>query len=208
MPRAKALAVDASNGGKEAIETGLPYIAQVEVTGVTDLLFHGWNVEAIAEKAAARKGSEAKKTDNLESYVYRTDTGELAIPGTYLKGSIVNAAKFKQDPRSPRKSAMDLVKAAVIPMTALASLGIKDWEYDHAARVQVQRQGVTRVRPAIRAGWKATFDLMVTLPEYINSAMLHDMIVSAGKLIGLGDYRPTYGRYSVTRFAVLQDDEP
>jgi hypothetical protein len=50
--------------------------------------FHAWNNEAVAEKSAARKNSKAKKTDNVESFVYRTPEGEIAIPGTYLKGSL------------------------------------------------------------------------------------------------------------------------
>ena len=60
-----------TNGGREAIETGLPYICHVTIEGTADLLLHAWNCEAVAEKAAARKGSAAKKTDDLESYVRR-----------------------------------------------------------------------------------------------------------------------------------------
>lgn len=192
-----------TNGGQEAIEMGLPYVARVTLEGVADLLFHRWNCEAVAEKAAAAKGSKAKKSDNLESYVYRTDRGELAIPGEYLRGAIINAAKFRQDPRSPRKSAMDLYKAGVVSLTALAPLGADDWDYEHRCRVMVQRNGVTRVRPAMKAGWRATFDLQVNLPEYVSKDALHDVIVNAGRLIGLADFRPTYGRFRVTQFEVV-----
>ncbi|MGE9244407.1 hypothetical protein, partial [Escherichia coli] len=89
------------------------------VEGSSDFLFHRWNAEAVDEKAAAAKNSKAKKTDDVESYVYRTEDGDLAIPGEYLRGSIIHAAKFRQDPRSPRKSAMDLFKAAVVVTTPL-----------------------------------------------------------------------------------------
>jgi hypothetical protein len=71
--------------------------------------------------------------------------------------------------------------------------------------VQVQRAGVTRVRPAIKAGWQATFILMVNLPEYVPSDMLNGLITDAGRLIGLADFRPTYGRFQVVRFEVLSD---
>jgi hypothetical protein len=41
-------------------------------------------VETIAfSKSAAAKGSRAKKTDNIETFVYRNDDGELCIPGEY-----------------------------------------------------------------------------------------------------------------------------
>lgn len=190
----------ATNGAKDAIDLSQPWICEVEITGSSDMLFHRWNNEAVAEKAAAKKGSAAKKTDNIESYVYRNDAGELCLPGEYLRGAIVGAAKFKQDPRSPRKSAMDLFKAGVISLTPLASLGVSEWDYEDKRRVVIQRSGITRVRPAMRAGWKAQIQLMVNTPEYIDQPFLLDVLGTAGRLIGVGDFRPTYGRFDVTRF--------
>lgn len=190
----------ATNGAKEQIALNEPWSCVVQVTGSADMLFHRWNNEAVAEKAAAKKGSAAKKTDNVESYVYRNDDGELCLPGEYLRGAIVGAAKFKQDPRSPRKSAMDLFKAGVISLTPLASLGVKDWDYLDMRRVVVQRNGVTRTRPAMKAGWIAEVQLMINTPEYIDEAFLLDVLGTAGRLIGVGDFRPTYGRFNVTKF--------
>jgi hypothetical protein len=192
-----------SNGAEASILNGSPYRVEVELTGSEDILFHAWNNEAVAEKAAAKKGSKEKKTDNIESYVYRCENGNLGIPGTYLSGALHNAAKFQPDPRSKRKSAMDLFKAAVIPLTKLSDLGAKQWDYEHKCRVCIQRNSVTRVRPALKAGWKATFELLVTLPEYISPSWLNEVLVDAGRLIGLADFRPTYGRFQVTGFKVL-----
>lgn len=189
-----------SNGAKEQIALGEPWACNVEITGSSDILFHRWNNEAVAEKASARKGSAAKKTDNLESYVYRNDDGVMCFPGEYLRGAIIGAAKFKQDPRSPRKSAMDLFKAGVISLTPLASLGVTTWDYVDQRRVVVQRSGITRSRPAMRAGWKAEVQLLINIPEYIDQAFLLDVMSTAGKLIGVGDFRPTYGRFDVTSF--------
>lgn len=189
-----------TNGAKEQIALSEPWIAKIEITGAADLLFHRWNNEAVAEKAAARKGSAAKKTDNIESYVYRNEDGELCLPGEYLRGAVVNAAKFRQDPRSPRKSAMDLFKAGVIALTPLASLGVTNWHYEDRRRVVVQRNAITRVRPALKSGWQCQIDLLVNLPEYIDDIFLREVLSMAGKLIGVGDFRPTYGRFDVTGF--------
>lgn len=201
MAPAKVIALkEPTNGGEEAISHSEPYAAVITIEGAADFLFHRWNAEAVDTKAAAAKNSKAKKTDDVESYVYRTLDGALAIPGEYFRGSIINAAKFRQDPRSPRKSAMDLFKAAIVITSPLASLGVKDWDYLDKRRVMVQRQGINRVRPAMRAGWKVTFDLMVVLPEYIDKNSLRETIESAGRLIGLGDFRPTFGRFGIIKF--------
>ena len=188
-----------TNGAAATIVASQPYTAHVIIKGTADMLFHGWNCEAIAAKASAAKGSKAKKSDNIETYVYRDKAGMICLPGAYLVGSIINAAKFRQDPRSPRKSAMDLYKAGVASMTPLAPLG-ENWDYEHACRVTVQRAGITRVRPAFKAGWEAEFELLVLLPEYISADALHETITNAGRLIGVGDYRPTYGRFQVVKF--------
>jgi len=193
-----------SNDGADLITFSEPYIAHVTIEGTAALLFHRWSNEAVAEKAAATKGSKAKKSDNVESYVYRLDDGNLALPGEYLRQSIIGAARFRQDPRSPRKSAMDLFKAAVVPLTELADLGVKDWDYLDRRRVLIQRNAITRERPALKAGWRATVDLLVNLPEYVDPTMLLETLGAAGRLIGIGDFRPTYGRYAVIGFEVTK----
>lgn len=198
------LAVDAdaiTNGAREAIEMGLPYRLEVSIVGTAPLLMHAWNVSAVAEKAAAAKGSRAKKTDDVESYVYRDADGYLGVPGVNFAAAIQMAGKFMQDPRSPRKSAFDLCKAGVVPLTTVAPFQPKTqaWDFEHASRVTVQRAGVTRVRPAMREGWRLDFDLLITTPEYLPPATMAQLIGNAGRLVGLCDFRPTYGRFAVTR---------
>ena len=192
-----------TNGGQDAIESSMPYAVAVTVQGCADILFHRWNCESVDTKARAAKGSKAKKTDDIESYVYRADNGNLAIPGEYLRMAIIAAAKFRQDPRSPRKSAMDLFKAAVVVLTPLADLGVAKWDYEDRRRVVIQRNGVNRTRPAMKVGWRATFDLMVNLPEYVPADTLNAVIADAGRLVGLGDFRPTYGRFQVVGFSTV-----
>jgi len=204
MSSATAIAPEVTNGAIATIDASMPYIVRASLVGTADLLFHRWNCEAVDAKGKAAKGSKAKKTDDIESYVYRNDANELALPGEYVRQSIIHAAKFRQDPRSPRKSAMDLFKAGVIGLTPLASLGVSSWDYEHRCRVTIQRNGITRCRPAMKAGWTIEVDLLVNLPEYIAVDVLNDVLVNAGRLIGVGDFRPTYGRFAVRSFEALQ----
>jgi hypothetical protein len=189
-----------STGGERDIKMTEPYAAKTVIEGIAPLIFHRWNVEAVAEKAGAAKGSKAKKTDNIESYVYRDDRNHICLPGEYFRQSIIHAAKYLQDPRSPRKSAMDLFKAGIIVLNEFASLGKDTWDYEDQRRVVIQRNGVTRVRPAFHKGWRATFELQVILPEYIPRDLLRSAIQNAGRLVGVGDYRPTYGRFDLVEF--------
>jgi hypothetical protein len=193
-----------TNGGQEAIETQQNYFMKVTVQGVSDLLFHRWDCAAVKVKSEAKKGSEGKKSDNLESYVYRMDGADsnLAMPSEYFRQSIIGAAKFRQDPRSPRKSAMDLFKAGIVTTTILCDLGIKNWHYVDRRRVVVQRNAITRERPALREGWEASFEIGVLLPEYIGPRDLVETINMAGRVIGVADFRPTFGRYVIKNWVV------
>lgn len=205
MPTSTNVVMDigpVTNDAAETIAFGESYGAEITLRGASDMLFHRWSNEQVAAQASAAKNSKGKKTDNLESYVYRTDGGNLGIPGEYLRMAIITAAKFRADPRSPRKSAMDLYKAGIVSLSAIADLGIITWDYEDSRRVTIQRAGITRTRPAIREGWEATFHLAVLLPEYIRPVDLQDVIYQAGRLVGIGDFRPTFGRFVPKHFEI------
>lgn len=192
-----------TNGAKESIEYNIPYCVKVVIQGSADYLFHRWNNESVAEKQSSKKGSKTRKTDDLESYVYRNDEGFLCIPGEQFRMSIIGAAKYRQDPRSPRKSAMDLYKAGILVLTDLSPTPCTDWDYLDQRRVVIQRASVTRSRPALKKGWKVEFVLMVNVPEYISPSELNEVISMAGRLNGIGDFRPTFGRFQIINFEVL-----
>jgi len=200
MERKALRIVEPTNGAEETIGYSEPYTVTVTIEGSADLLFHRWNAEAIEAKSKTSKNSKGRTTDDVETYVYRDEYNNICIPGPYLRGAIIGAAKFRQDPRSPRKSAMDLYKAGVVVPTLLASLGVKKWDYLDKRRVTIQRNGINRTRPAMKVGWKATFEIMVMLPEYIDRIALRETIEAAGRLVGVGDFRPTYGRFGIIKF--------
>lgn len=192
-----------TNGEESFLQMQTPYRVEAKLEGVCPLLFHRWNNESVAAKAKAKKGSIEKKSDDIESYLYKDDRGFVCIPGEYVRQSIIHAAKYEQDPRSPRKSMMDLTKAAVVSLTELASVGIKEADYIDQRRVVIQRSAITRSRPALKQGWKATFQFQVNLPEYLPQQKFNYLLQQAGRIIGLADFRPSYGRFTVVKFELL-----
>jgi hypothetical protein len=199
----KRLEAQVNNDAEAAIL--MPYVVECEITGTSPILFHRWSCEDVEAKATAAKNSKAKKTDNIEAYLYRNDKREICIPTEYFRQSIITAAKCRQDPRSPRKSACDLFKASVLSISDLATTGCGEPDYIDKRRVCVQRAGITRLRPALDAGWKVRVLLQVQTPEYIAPSFLLDVMADAGRLVGVGDFRPTYGRFQVSNFSLLAD---
>lgn len=191
-----------TNGAAGLKEFETEYIATVKITGTKNLLLHGWNIEAIEEKSKAKKNSAKKKTDDLETYIYRDKSGFIVMPCANFCASIRAAGKKFQDPTSARKSMHDLLKAIVQPHQEFARIndGVKDWEFVDRRRVTVQRAGITRSRPAFWEGWSMEFQIMILEPEYLQPDLLHRIISRAGLLEGIGDHRPTYGTYRIDSF--------
>lgn len=194
------------NGVENPVVVIEPYVVDIEIVGSCPIIFHRWSCEDVAHKAAARKGSKEKKSDNIESFVYRNEEGHICLPGEYLRMAMVYAAKFKQDPRSPRKSAFDLFKAGIVSLTEMAEIngGTKNWDFIDQRRVVIQRNAITRMRPAFLKGWSAELQMMVNVPEYIDYQFFSEVIQTAGKLIGLGDFRPSYGRFDIAKCKVIK----
>lgn len=188
--------------GKGVVDLTVPYAIEVAVKGTETLLCHRWDNEAVKSKAGAKKGSAEKKSDNVESYVYRLPNGECGMPGINFKACLAEAAKYFQDPRSPRKSARDLMRAG-IKVPGIASFGKKTWDYLDVRKVNVQRNAVARTRPAFLAGWELTYEIQVLTPEYLGLDLLNEIAVKAGRLVGLGDFRPDFGTFMVTRFEAV-----
>ena len=197
-----------TNGAEDLVAAVAPYIAKIRIRGVCPILFRRWNCEEVEEKAKAKKGSDIKKQFIPENCIWRDDKKFMCIPGEYFRQSLITAAKFVSDPRSPRKSAKDLFTAGLIIEEELSPIlvqgkKITTWDYVDKRRVMVQRNGITRERPALNKGWEAEFLVLVNLSEYVSRELLGRVVFDAGRLAGLADFRPSYGRYETVSFEVL-----
>ena len=64
--------------------------------------------------------------------------------------------------------------------------------------VKVGMQRVVRTRPKFNAGWKVKFTLAFDT-EVFNRETVLEIVETAGKMSGLGDYRPRYGKFVVEK---------
>ena len=192
------------NAAQNLIDDSRPYLATVKIVGTAKKLFHCWKSTIVDEKANGTKGGVKKKTDDLESYVIRNEKGLITIPTANFCASIRYAGKAFADPSSPRKSMYDKLNSICVPYDeyALINGGVKTWDYVDARRVVIQRAGITRQRPGFNEGWTATFKIMVLAPDFLPVARLREIMDYAGKFQGIGDFRPSHGRFRVDGFSI------
>ena len=190
------------DNGVEPVFNDSEYAVEVALEGRAPLLFHRYDTQAVKEKGEAKKGSNEKKTDNIQSYTHRDSDGYLSVPAVAIWACLGEAARSMRDPRSPRKALRDLARAGlrVEPFMVPILPKTKEWHYIDRQRVVVQRAAITRERPAIKEGWKLKFNLIVLAGEYLNEDLVHDLVYRSGRYVGLLDGRPLYGLFRVTGF--------
>ena len=174
----------------------------VLVEGTAPLLMHRYDAAAIEHRASAPKGSARRRTDDPEEYLYRTDEGLLSIPATNIKRALVEAGRYFDDPRSSgrRRQATDLFRSSLLVEPEYALLLIAGQPVDapqflDRRRAVVQRQAIARTRPGVLKGWRLAFRVVSLDARYIAPPLLRDVLECAGRFIGLGDFRPDFGRF-------------
>jgi len=123
-------------------------------------------------------------------------SARVLIPSDYLEGAILGAAKKSR--MGPKVKAGVLVERDV----SLNYTGHKDINklYDGGAHaliraVRVQSSRCIRVRPLFRQ-WSLEFEVIFD-ERLLSGSELSEFIETAGRIIGLGDWRPKYGRFEV-----------
>ncbi len=185
---------------------------QISITGESPLLCHNGqtadprNAYAKAMKAVS---SKRKKTDSDYEELARLEwlaglyrfRDQLVIPDYVLESVFI--AGGKKSKRGPQvKCGMFFTdhaqldfdgKPEVITDDTLSEM-FASGDFTHTVGVKVGMSKVMRTRPIFRR-WNleatAHFD-----PDVLNLRDIEEVAADAGKLVGIGDWRPKHGRFS------------
>jgi len=170
----------------------------VSVKGIAPLLMNKFIGDKPTESKRGKKVYIPE--DEAERKTYRTSDGKLFLPNTHFKASMIKASTdFKM---SGRKSYKDYVKAGVFIMEEEIVLEQQEYEI-FACPVVIQRARVMSWRPKFKE-WNCSFTIEIT-DGFINPTTLKEILSTAGKYKGVGDFRPEYGRFEVTSFKIQKE---
>ena len=189
------------------------YTVDVKVRGTAPLIQHRFPIPELDDMSKGGTVRTGAKDYTREwcGYFYETPNGMIYQPAAHFEGAMVKSAvNFKITGRRGR-TYKDLFRAAVFvtPDQIPHNIAVPD-ELDTDADkplyldvrpVVVNRARVVRIRPTFSAGWELEFTLEV-IDDQINSELVQDVLALAGKTVGIGDFRPKFGRFSVARFEV------
>lgn len=197
------------------------YKIQASIEGIVPLLQHNFaknNLETLLSSSKKRTGSTDYSLEWLET-LYHDNHGYLAQPASHIEGAMVKAAARFNIPGQGKRSWKDPMKAYVYVMPDLirhiwgndfvpvpdADLNLNPTENLQVSvmRVVVGRAAVARHRLMLNAGWRLDFDIEVH-DNQVRADVVETILKEAGRAIGIGDYRPRYGRFIVRDFQVIE----
>jgi len=177
-------------------------IIDCEIEGIAPLLQN--NIEGSAEQMARKgKRSTGGVKDDPEEWkgkLYKIKDG-LGHPGGAIDSALTKAARdFKAD---KRRSMADIIKAMCYvnePFLELVGKSEPD-SINRASVVNPHTKGRGFVyRPMFETGWKGSFSLTVADLEMVALEQVKEILDHAGRRVGIGDWRPKFGRFMVTKF--------
>ncbi|HUT62171.1 MAG TPA: hypothetical protein VNA25_30395 [Phycisphaerae bacterium] len=96
------------------------------------------------------------------------------------------------------KGALLVSPEPIIPLLTPEGKPVTEYEID-GRPARIQRARVMRHRPHIRE-WRLDFELLILEEETLPAAVANAILVKAGQTVGIGDYRPRFGRFTVTKW--------
>ena len=179
-----------------------------DLVGAAPLLMHnGVLADPTSELAVARARATAKRAKSLADHRHIAaiehrgglwlKDGRPCIPAEAIEAALVEAGKTRKLGK--------LVRAGILvgESPALRYDGptqvdalFADRRFVHRAGVRVAGRTTMRTRPMFDQ-WSVTVRVGY-LPSLLDEGMVNDLLVIAGERIGIGDWRPRYGRFSVS----------
>ena len=178
----------------------------VGIKGVCPLLMNQLtpeNYEA-SKKGKGKKGSKQDtsspehKQKEFEQAQYRTEAGQLCQPAEHLEKCLeIAGGSFKFE--GQKKYGKVLCGGIIIDPEQIV----------HKIQTVVPMEKFVRIPPRTGAKvlktraklpeWELEFVITV-INESINFDVLKDIVTYAGTYVGIGDWRPKYGRFEVVKF--------
>lgn len=158
-----------------------------------------------ATKLHKEMTSKRKKTDEDYEAIARSEfLGSLYIdqdgpyiPGINMESCFVEAAKMQKLGKHAKRAMMILEDKLHLKYEGpkQAEKLWNDLRFRDSRSVRVSMAKLIRYRPKF-TGWEAECTLVFNA-EQINENELRQIIKNAGALVGVGDFRPRHGRFTV-----------
>ena len=179
----------------------------VTIKGLSPLLQHRYRFSDEIEESAKKRTGKKDYSQEWKDSLYWDNKLGIIQPAAHIEGAMIKAAVNFQIPGRRKKTYKDLFKSSVFVTPDCLPHGLtgspeKLLEAGKIAidrrLVRVNNSGVERLRPILK-NWALEFTIEIH-DEQISRDAVKQILEYAGRSVGIGDYRPRYGRFVIARF--------
>lgn len=186
------------------------YQVSMKIEGIADFLFNRMTEEDLGDFKGGKSGGQMTDDQRLkraEGKVYSDEAGLFLPPWTvkklFLNGAFEGKLKLSKKPLHRIIAAMVFVQG---PGRFVDDRGkpVVERDYIHqiTGRTPPRTGAMTIVRrPAMKAGWKIQATMAV-LDDTLPVEALRNAIETAGLYVGVGSWRPEFGRFVLREWAI------
>lgn len=173
-------------------------IINVKIRGIAPLLQHRYVFKDELDNKTVKKSGAKDYSDEWKRSLYFDDKIGIYQPASHIEGAMIKAAVNFQITGKAKKTYKDLFKSAVFVSPDFIPHHKKEPDYIDKRLVRVNGSGVERLRPGFK-DWMLEFNIQV-LDEQIQKDVVYEILAFAGRFVGIGDFRPRYGRFIIEKF--------
>ena len=173
---------------------------KVEIEGISPLLMNRPS-SMIGDISKDRKPFEDKALEMATDKLYINTDKKLYQPSTHFYGALIEAGKHKKVVGKGKSTYSKIVGYAVNIEPFEIIHDIQDWEIFTILAVNPSTKGRNLLHRPILKKWKLSFEVLFDETE-INPNIMKELFEIAGKIAGVGDWRPSkkgpYGKFHVS----------
>lgn len=171
----------------------------VTITGVTPLLMNRPSA-LIGDISKERTQADVSPEEQASQKLYEID-GKLYQPETHIKGSLVESGKNQKVVGKGKATYSKIVGYAVEINPFEITHKKQKWKPFSVLAVNPSTKGRNLLHRPMLEEWELDFEATFD-EEQISAVVLKEIFERAGKIVGIGDWRPAkkgrFGKFQVT----------
>jgi len=180
---------------------------KIKINGTSPLLMNRPSA-MIGDISKDKKAFQDDPKGQAETKLYINPDGKLYQPSTHLYGSLIEAGKQKKVVGKGKSTYSKIVGYAVQINPYEIVHENQKWEIFSILAVNPNTKGRNLLHRPILKKWSLAFEVEFDESE-IDPRIMHELFEIAGKIAGLGDWRPSkkgpYGKFEVTLWEAVKN---
>jgi hypothetical protein len=179
---------------------------EIKIKSICAMIHHGSQSVGMQEKSMKKQGGDALtgNPDEWKQTIYYKDRVGVYLPAICFEACVKNAAKqFKIG----RATAMKYVDSGLFCSDEYLSFLVNGKPIMSLDDTRITIDKRTVKNPTTKGRnvryrakfdeWESTFRIIVSADDYLSEKLLQEIITYGGSYVGVGDYRPKFGRFQL-----------